>query len=122
MDSKYQIPKLGEQLGFNVNNSVGLNSFGVLWINTPSSGSGQACSSRLDEGVCVRMEVDHDSTPRTVQFFVNGEAGRYSVSGIPSSVRIGFSASHAGTSFRIDNIFRLSRPTPISDGMYEVIW
>ncbi|KAK2957274.1 hypothetical protein BLNAU_7652 [Blattamonas nauphoetae] len=122
MDSKSPIPKLGEQLGFNVNNSVSVDRSGYLYFNTPSSNSSKDCTPILKDGVCVRMEVDLDSTPRTLQLFVNGEAGRCYISGIPSSVRIGFSVAGKGTSFRIDNIFRLSQPTPISEGMYEVMW
>ncbi|KAK2957296.1 hypothetical protein BLNAU_7674 [Blattamonas nauphoetae] len=75
MDSSSPIPKIGEILGYNVKNSVGLNRFGKLWIYTPSEHSLKHCTSILHEGDCVRMEVDLDSKPRTVQFFVNGEAG-----------------------------------------------
>ncbi|KAK2952264.1 hypothetical protein BLNAU_12823 [Blattamonas nauphoetae] len=89
MDSSSPIPKIGEGLGYNVKNSVGLNTDGTLWVNTPSSNLQCNCHSFLNEGDCVRIIVDLDSTPRTVQFFVNGEAGRRYVSGIPSSVRIG---------------------------------
>ncbi|KAK2951129.1 hypothetical protein BLNAU_13972 [Blattamonas nauphoetae] len=120
MDSNNSIPKTDETLGGDVKNSVGLNRYGYIKFNTPSSISSRYCLSRLHEGDCVRMEVDLDSAPRTVQFFVNGETGRSYVSGIPSSVRIGFSLFGEGTSFRIDNISRLSQPTPISEGMNEV--
>ncbi|KAK2957276.1 hypothetical protein BLNAU_7654 [Blattamonas nauphoetae] len=132
MDSSSPIPKIGEGLGWNIespffsllifSDSVGLARFGSFWFNTPSSGSGQYYHSELKEGDCVRMEVDLDSTPRTLQFFVNGEAVQWYVSGIPSSVRIGFSVAYLTAYFRIDNISRLTRPTPISDGMYEVMW
>ncbi|KAK2940463.1 hypothetical protein BLNAU_24635 [Blattamonas nauphoetae] len=40
------------------------------------------------EGDCVRMEVGMDSKPRTLQFFVNGEAGQFYVSDLPTLVRI----------------------------------
>ncbi|KAK2957327.1 hypothetical protein BLNAU_7705 [Blattamonas nauphoetae] len=122
MDSNYPIPKVGEELGFNVNNSVGLGSNCNLYNNTPSSHTVHNCHSWLKEGDNVRMEVDLDSTPRTLQFFVNGKAGECYMSGIPSSVRIGFSVKYQGTSFRIDNISRLSHPTPISDRMREIRW
>ncbi|KAK2951089.1 hypothetical protein BLNAU_13932 [Blattamonas nauphoetae] len=89
MDYSSRILKLGEELGDNVNYSVGLSSNGNLWVNTPSLYSCEDCHSWLKEGDNVRMEVDLDSTHRTVQFFVNGEAGRCYMSGIPSSVRIG---------------------------------
>ncbi|KAK2963691.1 hypothetical protein BLNAU_1256 [Blattamonas nauphoetae] len=102
--------------------SVGLNSSGYLYWNTPSSPSSQRRHIVLKEGDCVRIEVDLESTPRTVQFFVNGQAVDSYVSGIPSSVLIGFSVCAQGTSFRIDNISHLSRPTPISEEMEEIEW
>ncbi|KAK2952221.1 hypothetical protein BLNAU_12780 [Blattamonas nauphoetae] len=89
MDSNNPIPANGRALGNNVQYSISLSSKGHLFILTPPSRSFRYCHSNLHEGDCVRMEVDLDSTPRTVQFFVNGEAGKYYVSGIPSSVRIG---------------------------------
>ncbi|KAK2949950.1 hypothetical protein BLNAU_15092 [Blattamonas nauphoetae] len=122
MDSTSPIPKIGEILGYNVKNSVALNTDGTLWVNTPSSDSYHDCHPDLEEGDCVRMEVDLDSTPRTVQFFVNGEAVKYYVSGIPSSVQIGFSIYSQRTAFRIDNISRLPQPTPISEEMEELKW
>ncbi|KAK2946610.1 hypothetical protein BLNAU_18446 [Blattamonas nauphoetae] len=120
MDSTSPLNNWGKALGWNVNNSVGLSTDGNLNFNASSSFSYKRCHPRQDEGDCVRMEIDLNSTPRTVQFFVNGEAGRFYVSGIPSSVRIGFSIFEKQTSFRIDNISRLSRPTPILEGMEEV--
>ncbi|KAK2957329.1 hypothetical protein BLNAU_7707 [Blattamonas nauphoetae] len=122
MDSTSPIPEIGEALGYGVKNSVSLSRHGSLFFNTPSSHSVKGCTHILKEGDSVRMEVDLDSTPRTVQFFVNGEAGECCVSGIPSSVRIGFSLYGEGTSFRIDNISRLSQPTPISKVMREGKW
>ncbi|KAK2957314.1 hypothetical protein BLNAU_7692 [Blattamonas nauphoetae] len=89
MDSTSPIPKTHETFGYRVQNSVCLNRFGQLYFTTPSSQSYEYCTSFLEEGDNVRMEVDLDSTPRTVQFFVNGEALKYYMSGIPSSVRIG---------------------------------
>ncbi|KAK2957321.1 hypothetical protein BLNAU_7699 [Blattamonas nauphoetae] len=89
LDSNNPIPAVGEILGTFVRKSVSLSRFGHLHFNTPSSVSLDHCHSDLKEGDCVRMEVDLDSTPGTVQFFVNGEAGERYVSGIPSSVRIG---------------------------------
>ncbi|KAK2957316.1 hypothetical protein BLNAU_7694 [Blattamonas nauphoetae] len=132
MDSDNPIPEFGETLGLDVeslnfsflifSDSVSLSSNGLLNYNTPSSKAVRTCHDDLNEGDCVRMEVDLDSTPRTLQFFVNGEAGERYMSGIPSSVRIGFSVNGCGTSFRIDYIPRLTQPTPISDEMEEVEW
>ncbi|KAK2947829.1 hypothetical protein BLNAU_17249 [Blattamonas nauphoetae] len=80
LESTAAVPKLGEILGDNVK--------GSLWCNTPSTQHARRnayCHSKLNEGDCVRMEVDMDSNPRTVQFFVNGESGRCFVSGLPPS-------------------------------------
>ncbi|KAK2946026.1 hypothetical protein BLNAU_19037 [Blattamonas nauphoetae] len=122
MDSSSPIPALGALLGSRVRNSVSLNNDGYLNFSTTSSTLCSCYRSELAEGDCVRMEVDLDSTPRTLQFFVNGDAGWCYVSGIPSSVRIGTSVKGDGTSFRIDNISRLSHPTPILEEMMEVKW
>ncbi|KAK2955700.1 hypothetical protein BLNAU_9390 [Blattamonas nauphoetae] len=122
MDSTSRLPILNSCIGHNVSNSVGLDTYGYLSYNTPSSDSQWPNLSNLEEGDCVRMEVDLDSTPRTVQFFKNGEAGRCYMSGIPSSVRIGLSVQGYQLSIRIDNISRPSKPTPISEGMREVKW
>ncbi|KAK2952268.1 hypothetical protein BLNAU_12827 [Blattamonas nauphoetae] len=73
MDSNNPIPKISEVFGLNIKNSVCFCRNGQIWVNTPSSSRGERCSPDLYTGACVRMEVDLDSTPRTVQFFVNGE-------------------------------------------------
>ncbi|KAK2957280.1 hypothetical protein BLNAU_7658 [Blattamonas nauphoetae] len=114
MDSNNPIPAVGEILGIHVKNSVGFSTVGHLTFNTPSSDSYRQSTFPQIEGDCVRMEVDLDSTPRTVQFFVNGEAFRFYISGIPSSVRIGCSVIYQGTSIRIDNISHISQPTPMA--------
>ncbi|KAK2941962.1 hypothetical protein BLNAU_23115 [Blattamonas nauphoetae] len=124
LDSFAPIPEFGETLGLGVEDSLSLNSLsGKLYHNTPSSGHryrSESCHSYLNEGDCVRMEVDMDSTPRTVQFFVNGERGEHFVSGLPPSVRIGFTLFGQGTSFRIDRIARQPQPTPIDPEMDEI--
>ncbi|KAK2946919.1 putative Protein kinase domain containing protein [Blattamonas nauphoetae] len=122
MKSNSPLPQVGELLGNKVKNSISLNRSGSLWVKTPSSHSLQDCHTVLREGDSVRMEVDLSSTPRTVQFFVNGEAGECYMSGIPSSVRIGSSIRGGGGSFRIDSISRLSQPSPILEGMLEIKW
>ncbi|KAK2952896.1 hypothetical protein BLNAU_12217 [Blattamonas nauphoetae] len=126
LDSTAAVPKLGDALGYIVKDSLSSFSFnGGLYRNTPSTGHQyrfDSCHSYLKEGDCVRMEVDMESTPRTVLFFVNGESGRCFVSGIPRSVRIGFSVSGQGTSFRIDRIAKQQRPTPLTPEMREITW
>ncbi|KAK2944797.1 putative Mitogen-activated protein kinase kinase kinase 5 [Blattamonas nauphoetae] len=122
MDSSNAVPKIGESLGSQVPSSVSLSEKGRLLFNTPSSHSSRSAHPPLKNGDRVRIEVDLESTPRKVLFLVNGETGRSFVSGIPSSVRIGFSVLGIGTSLRIDNISRLSRPTPTTKLMKEVKW
>ncbi|KAK2952859.1 hypothetical protein BLNAU_12180 [Blattamonas nauphoetae] len=111
LDSTAPVPKLGENLVWNVQNSVSLSScYGSLCSNTPSTGhrpSITSCHLFLKEGDCVRIEVDMESTPRKVHFFVNGKSGNYFVSDLPPSVRIGFTVDGLGTSFRIDRIAEL---------------
>ncbi|KAK2951110.1 hypothetical protein BLNAU_13953 [Blattamonas nauphoetae] len=68
---------LSKRYGNIVADSVSLNTSGYIKFNTPSSRSNAPCHSPLNGGDSVRMEVDLDSTPRTVQFFVNGEAGSF---------------------------------------------
>ncbi|KAK2943246.1 hypothetical protein BLNAU_21818 [Blattamonas nauphoetae] len=99
--------------------------YGCLWQNTPSTqldSQATVYCSGLMEGDCVRMEVDMDSNPRTVQFFVNGESGPSFISGLPPSIRIGFTLTKKGTSFRIDRITQQTHPTPISPEMEEIRW
>ncbi|KAK2941989.1 hypothetical protein BLNAU_23090 [Blattamonas nauphoetae] len=125
LDSSAPIPRAVELLGYQVENSVSLGRFGSLSLNLPSTGHGHrnmACHPLVEEGDCVRMEVDMDSDPRTVQFFVNGHQGQCFVSGLPSSVRIGITVLHQGTSFRIDRITQQNHPTPISPRMKEIHW
>ncbi|KAK2941963.1 hypothetical protein BLNAU_23116 [Blattamonas nauphoetae] len=124
LDSPTPVPDFGDHIGLNLKNSVALDSStGRINSVTPSTRrvTGPPLTySHLKEGACVRMEVDMDSTPRTVQFFMNGKAGRFFVSGLPPSVRIGFSVFVQGTSFRIDRITRLTQQTPIAQEMEEI--
>ncbi|KAK2947816.1 hypothetical protein BLNAU_17236 [Blattamonas nauphoetae] len=126
LDSTAPVPHLGELIGWDVNDSASLDSsIGWLYLKTPSPGRTpqyESCHSKLREGDCVRMEVYMKSNPRTVQFFVNGESGKCFVSGLPPSVRIGFTISGQGTSFRIDRIARQTQPTPIAPEMRELRW
>ncbi|KAK2957966.1 hypothetical protein BLNAU_7142 [Blattamonas nauphoetae] len=115
-----------QRLGCDVYNSVAMKScHGSLWCRKSSAKHNialQLCHSDLKNGDCVRMEVNMDSTPRTLQFFVNGAAGYSYVSGLPSSVRIGISVSCFRISFRFDRITHNHRPTPIPPGMTEIKW
>ncbi|KAK2961588.1 hypothetical protein BLNAU_3386 [Blattamonas nauphoetae] len=126
IDSTSPLPERGKCLGFEVKNSLFLeSSTGRLWFNTPATedeSRTESCHTSLNEGDCVRMEVDMESSPRTIQFFVNGETGRYFVSGLPPSVRIGVSACIPGTSFRIDRINHLKHATPLKPAMRELKW
>ncbi|KAK2946702.1 putative Protein kinase domain containing protein [Blattamonas nauphoetae] len=122
LDSTSPLPNIGESIGYDVANSVSINRYGRLYCYSPSFRSLENCCPGPKDGDCIRMEVDLDSTPRTVQFFLNGRAGYCFVSGIPSSVRIGFSVGATGTSFRIDRISRLSKRAPIMDDVKELKW
>ncbi|KAK2943804.1 putative Cyclin-dependent kinase 2 [Blattamonas nauphoetae] len=121
LDSTMDVPRLGRVLGNNVKHSAGLSS------NKEIQMFGQAklvvdCCNSLSKKDRVVMEVNMDSNPRTVQFFVNGKAGKCYVSGIPESVRIGFSADVMGTSLQITSIIQSTQATPLADKMREIKW
>ncbi|KAK2946493.1 hypothetical protein BLNAU_18598 [Blattamonas nauphoetae] len=122
LDSSATVPQLGRVLGRDARYSLALSTTSdKLHVCHQSSLSIDCCSSlrRKDR---VVMEVNMDSTPRTVQFFKNGNAGKCYVSGIPESVRIGFSADAMGTSLQIASIIKTTQPTPLSDKMLEIKW
>ncbi|KAK2942008.1 putative Cyclin-dependent kinase 2 [Blattamonas nauphoetae] len=122
LDSSLAVPRLGRVLGKNLKHSIG--------FTTSSEVRNFLTQIRLDEGsdgcltkkARIVMEVNMDSTPRTVQFFVNGKAGTYYVSGIPESVRIGFSADVMGTSVQIASIIHSTLATPLAKHMKELKW
>ncbi|KAK2943245.1 hypothetical protein BLNAU_21817 [Blattamonas nauphoetae] len=80
LDSTAPVPEVAQCLGIQMKNSVSISSSsGLLWIHrlfVQDDPQHESCHFFLKEGDCVRMEVDMDSTPRTVHFFVNGESGR----------------------------------------------
>ncbi|KAK2942050.1 hypothetical protein BLNAU_23041 [Blattamonas nauphoetae] len=124
LDTTTPDTEVDEIIGCNIKNSVALSSStGRINSNTPSTRrvTGLPLNySHLKEGACVRMEVDMESTPPTVQFFMNGKAGRSYVSGLSPSVRISFTVFVQETSFRIDRIERQQGPTPIAQEMKEI--
>ncbi|KAK2957283.1 hypothetical protein BLNAU_7661 [Blattamonas nauphoetae] len=81
LDTTTPDTEVDEIIGCNIKNSVALSSStGRINSNTPSTRrvTGLPLNySHLKEGACVRMEVDMESTPPTVQFFMNGKAGRF---------------------------------------------
>ncbi|KAK2945467.1 putative serine/threonine protein kinase [Blattamonas nauphoetae] len=120
LDSFAAVPRPGRVLGKNVKHSVGFSSRGRLRVFN---------QTHLEEGYCrisredrVVMEVNMDSTPRTVQFFVNGKSLECYVSGIPESVRIGFSAHVMGTSLQITSIIHSTQSTPLAEKILEIKW
>ncbi|KAK2953360.1 hypothetical protein BLNAU_11645 [Blattamonas nauphoetae] len=122
LDSSAAVPRFGRVLGKNVKHSVGLSTrYGFLHVNNLIKQK-HNYSSLLRSKTRVVMEVNMDSTPRTVQFFVNGTAGPYYVSGLPESVRIGFSAHVMGTSLEIPSITHSTQATPLADKMKEIRW
>ncbi|KAK2951542.1 putative CBL-interacting protein kinase 17 [Blattamonas nauphoetae] len=121
LDSSVAVPRLGQVLGRTVKHSVGLSTDGHLHVsNQIKLDEGQ--DSRLSKNARVVMEMNMDSNPRTVQFFVNGKRQQSYVSEIPGSVRIGFSADVMGTSLQIASIVHSTQPTPLTDKMTEIKW
>ncbi|KAK2958009.1 putative NEK kinase [Blattamonas nauphoetae] len=126
LDSSLAVPSHGQD-------SVGLSSGGKLHVFSQIQLADSCCSS-LSMNDRVVMEVNMDSTPRTVQFFVNGKCTDSYVSGIPESVRIGvcrssfrfsvvqFSADVIGTSLQITSIVHSTQATPLSNKMLEIKW
>ncbi|KAK2963103.1 hypothetical protein BLNAU_2126 [Blattamonas nauphoetae] len=121
LDSSLAVPRLGKILGKNMKHSVALSTWGDIHLCNQDQLRRDCCSS-LSKNDPVVMEVDMDSTPRTVQFFKNGKAGRCYVSGIPESVRFGFSLVGMGTSLEIVGIIHCTQPTPLTDKMKEIKW
>ncbi|KAK2954597.1 putative Protein kinase domain containing protein [Blattamonas nauphoetae] len=119
LDSSAAVPQLGQVLGKDVKNSVGLSTNGKLHFFIQSNME-RSFLFRLWKKDRVVMEVNMDSTPRTVQFFFNGQTIPYCVSEIPESVRIGFSADVMGTSLQIASIIHHTQPTPLEDKMEEI--
>ncbi|KAK2947526.1 hypothetical protein BLNAU_17546 [Blattamonas nauphoetae] len=122
LDASATVPRLGRVLGKTVKHTAALStSNGQLHVFTQTllEEKSRCPISKQDR---VVMEVNMDSTPRTVQFFVNGKAGKCYVSGIPESVRIGFSADVMGTSLQIASIVHSTQATPLADKMFDFQW
>ncbi|KAK2947619.1 hypothetical protein BLNAU_17452 [Blattamonas nauphoetae] len=96
------------------------SSKGHLEIDLTSTGEGRIdapCHEPLREGDTVVVEVNMESNPRTVQFFVNGKAGKCYVAGIPESMHVIMVAEGVGTSFRLNGVTLLTTPTPFAPQM-----
>ncbi|KAK2954860.1 hypothetical protein BLNAU_10190 [Blattamonas nauphoetae] len=92
LDSSMAVPQLGQVLGKDVKNSFGLStSSGNLLLFNQILLEAE-CHFNVSKKARIVMEVNMDSTPRTVQFFVNGKALERYVSEIPESVRFGVCA------------------------------
>ncbi|KAK2940663.1 hypothetical protein BLNAU_24428 [Blattamonas nauphoetae] len=122
LDSSATVPQLGRVLGKNVKHSVGLSTTNDKLCVFRKVKVDKSSSCSLSNQDRLVMEVNMVSSPRTVQFFVNGKAGKCYVSGIPESVRIGFSADVMGTSLEIVSIIHSTQATPLSDKMLEIKW
>ncbi|KAK2941968.1 hypothetical protein BLNAU_23121 [Blattamonas nauphoetae] len=76
LDSTAAVPEMAQCLGYEVQDSVLISSStGLLYLHHRLIEDIPRKAYRrynLRNGDCVRMEVDMDSNPRTVQFFVNG--------------------------------------------------
>ncbi|KAK2940898.1 hypothetical protein BLNAU_24199 [Blattamonas nauphoetae] len=121
LDAQTDVPRLGRVLGKDVKHSIALSTRGEIHV---------FCLAKLEEKSHyflsrkdrVVMEVNMESNPRTVQFFVNGKTAACYVSGIPESVRIGFSADVLGTSLEIASIVHSTQATPLEPKMKEIKW
>ncbi|KAK2940591.1 hypothetical protein BLNAU_24505 [Blattamonas nauphoetae] len=126
MESPRQNPEVDTGLGCGSKYCFSLwSNDGCVWLQQGpgfETRHGGTCHPPLKEGDCVRMEVGMDSKPRTLQFFVNGEAGQFYVSDLPTLVRIAFIAFYEGTSVRVDRITRQSNATPIKPGTSRLDW
>ncbi|KAK2946170.1 hypothetical protein BLNAU_18914 [Blattamonas nauphoetae] len=120
LDARATVPRLGLVLGKDVKDSIALSTSGDVHVFNKIKLK-EYCSdpSKMNR---IVMEVNMDSTPRTVQFFINGQVGQCYVSGIPESVRIGFSADVMGTSLQIASIIHSTQATPIANKMKEIKW
>ncbi|KAK2951224.1 putative Carbon catabolite-derepressing protein kinase [Blattamonas nauphoetae] len=96
--------------------------FLILSPSTEQNYRSEQCHEPLKEGDTVVMEVDMESKPRTVQFFVNGRAGKSYVSGLPQKMGVQIMTEGVGTSFRLNSVTRLTTPTPIAPEMKAIKW
>ncbi|KAK2956352.1 hypothetical protein BLNAU_8719 [Blattamonas nauphoetae] len=98
---------------------TGLESLnGELIASSPAEGSeenNKQCHKPLKAGDVVVMEVNMESTPRTVQFFVNGKAGKCYASELPESLSVMLMAFGEGTSFRLNSISLPSATVGLTD-------
>ncbi|KAK2942506.1 hypothetical protein BLNAU_22586 [Blattamonas nauphoetae] len=122
IESSAAVPRLGRVLGKNIKHSVSLTTSSEESNYLTQIKLDEECNGHLSKKARVVMEVNMDSTPRTVQFFVNGKVQKCYVSGIPETVRIGFSADVMGTSLQITSIIHCTRPTCLADKMKELKW
>ncbi|KAK2949796.1 putative Carbon catabolite-derepressing protein kinase [Blattamonas nauphoetae] len=96
---------------------------GELRAGSPSEedeGTNEPCHQPLKAGDVVVMEVNMETNPRTVQFFVNGKAGKCYASGLTESMSVTLMAFGEGTSFRLNSMMHLTTPTPFAPGMKAV--
>ncbi|KAK2958871.1 putative Protein kinase domain containing protein [Blattamonas nauphoetae] len=73
----------------------------------------EQCHQQLKAGDTVVLEVDMEANPHTVQFFVNGKTGKRYVSCLPDSVRVMMITPGEGTSFRLNSVTQLTKPSPL---------
>ncbi|KAK2956642.1 putative Striated muscle preferentially expressed protein kinase [Blattamonas nauphoetae] len=100
------------------------SSNGVLLLKSSSSSGNkerlEPCHEQLKAGDVVVMEMNMEESPRTVQFFVNGKAGKCYASGIPESMIVMLIPAGVGTSFRLNSVINLTTPTPIAPEMKAI--
>ncbi|KAK2942077.1 putative Sucrose non-fermenting protein kinase 1 [Blattamonas nauphoetae] len=117
VESSIAVPRLGHVLGRNLKDSMSLSTSGHLHLFTPTNQT-ENWTDSLSPRNRVVMEVNMDSIPRTVQFFINGKVLHYFVSGIPES----FTANVIGTSVQIASIVHSTQATPLTEKMEEILW
>ncbi|KAK2942504.1 hypothetical protein BLNAU_22584 [Blattamonas nauphoetae] len=117
--------KDGGQLGCNIKNSIAIAPrSGILLVALPSTKhkvKGKVISTVLDKEDRVVLEVDMDARPRTAVFIINGNVSLTFVSGLPPSIRIGYSMQNKRISIRFDGLSRLKEATPLQR-MNEIKW
>ncbi|KAK2953047.1 putative Actin A [Blattamonas nauphoetae] len=102
-----------------------ISSNGQLQMLSPWTGGDvryEQCHQPLKASDTVVIEVNMETNPHTVQFFVNGNIGKFSLSHVPDSMCVMISTFGVGTSFRLNGVTRLTTPTPIDPEEKVIPW
>ncbi|KAK2963966.1 hypothetical protein BLNAU_1044 [Blattamonas nauphoetae] len=125
VDALSRRPRSDDRLGVEIPNSIALSAgTGTLCIAVPSTkqnGEKIPNCGRVREGDRVVLEVDMDARPRTAVFMINGNVALTFMSGLPPSIRFGFSMKKEGISFLNEGMCCLKRATRLRR-VNEVKW